>query len=253
MRKVCIFMMVFIIAGSANALNLDSNTNDLPILRIGVIETAPFVIQASKQQFYGFDIATMKYICKFLKKRCEYIPLKSNTVYSAIANNTVDLAIGGVVITPTRSNYVSFSMPYMTSEGQFVGLKELSTPNLSSVLLENKKVGVVKNSAFADQIQSMNTQHLKILAFDSDNHIISAIKSGMIDLGFINQHVAQYWKHNSNGLIQLIGEHFTVGYGLAIVTNQANLELIENINDALYNYQNSSEFKNNYNAYLDEF
>jgi arginine transport system substrate-binding protein len=246
-------MAIFLLINNLHAEVRTPQPNELPVLRVGVIAfSAPFVMQANNNQFYGFDIATIKFVCTFLQKRCEYVPLNNHNVDSALANNTIDVAIGAIVITPNRANYVAFSMPYLASEGQFIGLKKLTTQDFNWAMLQNKKIGIVKNSAYLSQIESMNIS-TKILTFDSDNNIISAVEAGVIDVGFINSSMAQYWKHNSNGSIQLIGERFAVGFGLAIAANQTNLALIEEINSALYNYQNSAEYKNNYNLYLKGF
>lgn len=256
MKKCHIYLCISLLLSTSNLYAEDSPLipNDDSVLRIGIIAySAPYVMQANDTQFYGFDIATMKYICHYLEKRCQYIPLERNDIYTAIANKSIDLAISAIVITPNRAQYVAYSMPYMTSEGQFIGATALSTTPFNSKLLENKKIGVIKNSAYYKQVLSMSIPNTTIQTFDSDSSVIAAIQSGAIDIGFINNNTAIYWQHNSGGTLHVIGDHVPVGFGLGIITNQTSTTLMQDINLALYNYQNSPEFKNNYNLYLNEF
>ena len=43
------------------------------------------------------------------------------------------------------------------------------------------------------------------------------------------------------------------GYGYGIVINPANADLLTQLNQALVQFQNSDEYKQNYNKYLFEF
>lgn len=229
------------------------NDSEPQLLRIGIVSFyAPYVMQASKDQFYGFDISTMNYICAYLKKTCQFIPLSHRDLIIAVANNEVDAGIGALVIRPLSINGVRFTMPYMTSEGQFITLASRNNPLFDMDMFVNKKIGVVKDSAYENQIKLMNL-NAKIKAYNTDMNIISAIRSGELDYGFVNSHTALYWEHNSNEAIQKIGNTLPIGFGIGILVNTNNINLIQDINVALYYYQNGPFFKKNYDLYLNQF
>lgn len=223
-------------------------------LRIAVASSAPpFVIRSNYNQFYGFDIAMMDYICSSLARPCQYIPMNINEILAAITNQNVDLAVSSIVITPNRAKIVLFSRPYMLSEGQFIGSITRNQDTFNMKDLDNQKIGVVQGSAYATQVYSMNIKQPQVIHYQSADQLIAALESGNIDAGFLDKYTAHYWQNNSSQRLQTLGKTFSVGYGLGIVTNRANVELIHAVNQALLLYESSSDFKNNFNLYLGGF
>ncbi len=223
-------------------------------LRIAITSfTAPFVMQSSYDQFYGFDIAMMEYVCTAIQRRCQYVPMSMDEILPAINNRSVDLGVSSIVITPDRSRLVQFSLPYMISQGQFIGTAALAKQTVNSQVLNNKKIGVVRGSVYDDQIKLMGIKHLRVIPYQSGDQMIAALKSGYIDLGFLDSHTAQYWQDNSSGSLHTLGKAFPVGFGLGIVANRADIALIQAVDIALMRYQNSPNFKTNYNLYLNSF
>jgi len=218
-------------------------------LRVGIVpSTEPFIMQASSNEYYGFDISTVNYICSYLKKTCKLIPINRTNLDNSINRDQVDLIIGDIVINAQMQQRFEFTMPYMTSQAQFVGPQKIANQPFNQDLLKNMKIGVIANSAYAIAIQNMNFP-CQIKLFESDSEIISAIGSKQIDIGFINSYIAQYWQNNSNGVIYAIGNPVSIGFGLGLIINPQTT-IVQDINLAIYNYQNSADFKQNYNMYL---
>ena len=229
------------------------NNGQQPPIRIAVFYIAPYVMPASGGQYYGFDISMMNYVCKFLQRQCQYIPMNLTDIYPAILNQSVDLAVGAIVMTPELAQTVEFSIPYMLSDAQFIGPTATSNQPFALSVLNNKKIGVLKNSAYSTEIYSLQIQNPKIVVFNSTDNIISAIKSGDIDVGFMDSHTAYYWQSNSGGSLQTLGNNLPIGFGLAVVANQNNESLILGMNVALRSFQESQDFKTNYRLYLENF
>lgn len=223
-------------------------------LRIAISSfTPPFVMQSSYNQFYGFDIAMIEYVCTALQRRCQYVPMHLDEILPAINNRSVDLAVSSIVIKPSRSRVVLFSIPYMISQGQFIGGTALTKQTVNSQVLTNKKIGVVRGSVYEDQIKLMEINQLRVVPYQSGDQMIAALKSGYIDLGFLDSHTAQYWQDNSSGSLHTLGKSFPVGFGLGIMASSADIGLIQAVDIALLRYQNSADFKTNYNLYLSGF
>lgn len=249
MKSILAILVIIFCPYVANAVPI--SPSDAGILRVGIIpSTEPFIMQASSKEYYGFDIATMDIICKKINKTCTYSPIKRSQVLSSFDNYEIDVAIGDFVISAKMQQYFDFSMPYMISQAQFISLKSNASEALDLDKVRKMRIGVIINSAYEVALIGMNIPSNQIKTFETDNDIIAAIETGQIDVGFMNNYIANYWEQNSGGVISSIGSPINVGFGLALVLSKDKLELLNAINVAIYKYQNSPDFKNNYNTYL---
>ena len=139
-----------------------------PPLRVAVSHfMPPFVIQGANQQFYGFDIAMMGFICARLERHCQFYPMSFDKLLDAVINKKADVAVSSITITADRAELVNFSTPYLPSRSRFVATTELASAKYTPTLLDNKKIGVQKGTIFANQIKSINIKNPTITYFDS--------------------------------------------------------------------------------------
>ncbi|OYV54145.1 MAG: hypothetical protein B7X00_01660, partial [Legionella sp. 21-45-4] len=174
---------------------------NIPPLRVAITSfAAPYIMQGNNQQFYGFDISMMSNVCKLLQRRCIYIPMTLKQIYPAIINNKADLAVSTIVISADKAKYVAISMPYMLSEGQYIGSINPKSSAFSESLLTNKRIGVVAGSTYETYIKKLeNTQNIHVITFDSHDQIIDGLRNHGIDFGLLDTHIVQYWQNNSSG------------------------------------------------------
>lgn len=226
---------------------------DNPELRVGITPfSPPFVIQSNLETFYGFDISTMDYVCKALERKCVYIPLDYDDLIEATHLGLVDVAIGSIIITVTRSQFVLLSIPYLPSNGQFIGKMDFEAKNpFNFQSLGGLSIGVLKGSKFEDNLVNIQAkQKPKIIEYDKDSNMIEALRMGRIDLAFVSEPKARYWNSHSGGLFKKVGKPFYVGYGFSIAVNPNDPMLLRDVNAALLRYQESSDFKQNYDMYF---
>jgi len=223
-------------------------------LRIAISSFAsPYIMQGSNQQFYGFDISMITFVCKSLQRPCIYQPMTLKQIYPAIINKQADLGVSTIVITVDKMHDVEISMPYMLSTGQFISQNALAQQPFSYQLLDNKRIGVVDTNSFKRYLRTLTIQNPEVIAFDTHDEVINALRTGRIDVGFLDSHIVQYWQHNSSGQLHALGQPFSVGNGLGIIAELGNKQLIEEINYALTQYQLSGQFKQDYQLYLESF
>ncbi len=221
------------------------------ILRVGIMPfTEPFTVQASENEYYGFDISTMNAVCKNMHRTCKYIPFKRSELLIDFSNDKLDVAIGDFVINARMQQYINFSIPYMISQAQFIGLKSMPNKNLSADEIKTLRVGVMTKSAYALALADMGVPADQIKTFETESEIISAIKSNFVDIGFMNSYIANYWQRNAGGMLHDIGQPIMIGFGLGLIVNPSRLDILTQLNLAIYNYQNSPDFKSNYDTYL---
>ncbi|KTD24234.1 MULTISPECIES: transporter substrate-binding domain-containing protein [Legionella] len=242
LRFAAIFILLSIVPLCAQARTL----------KVGVsFYDPPFVTLGANNQFYGFDISLMQHICKTIKHQCQFIPMPFNTLLEAIKTNQVDLAVSSIIITPERAAKSQFSSPYLVSKTRFIALKLQQEGPFTIQSLMNKKVGV-SDEVFAEQLKSMGVNS-QIVVFKDDSSLIQGLNQRKIDFGLIDNPTAIYWQEHSSGMLGIKGKPMLYGLGLGIAISQANLDLLDEINMALLEYQSSDDFINDYHKYLSHF
>lgn len=213
----------------------------------------PFVMQGANNQFYGYDISMMEYICKTLHRTCEFIPIRFNKILEAVNTKKVDVAASSIIITAERARIVNFSLPYLLSKAQFIGPKALTNQPFGLNLLNGRRIGITEGSIFPDVIKKMGIKNPNIIAYTNLNYLIDDLYNGKIDLGLLDEPSALYWQGQSAGKLAALGQSINYGNGIGIAVNRDNLTLLRAINNTLLKYQESDDFKNNYHTYLTHF
>ena len=227
----------------------------LPTLHIATSGfNPPFVIQDTKNEIYGFDIEMMNSLCKNLERTCRYHLMSFEQMLAKVAAEQIDIALGSITITAEREKIINFSLPYLPSYSRFLTKtsKKFPTPfNLK--LLNGKKIGLGAGTVFIHQITALGISKATIKQYASVSDELEALSKNEVDMLLLDNATAIYWASNSSSIFQLIGPKYNYGDGLGIAVNPGNPALLTEINEALLQYQNSNEYKLNYNKYLLEF
>lgn len=213
----------------------------------------PFVMQGANNQFYGYDISMMEYICQTLLRRCQFIPIRFDKILDAVNTKTIDVATSSIGITAERAAIVNFSLPYLLSQARFIGPKKLANQPFGLALLNGKKIGITEGSIFPGIIKRMGTKNSRIISYTNLNHLIDDLYKGNIDFGLLDEPSALYWQAQSARKLAVLGKSFSYGVGLGIAVNRDNVTLLHAINNALFKYQESDDFKKNYHTYMTHF
>ncbi len=244
------YALVFFLITCINPLAFAQN---LP-LRVAIPSFAPpFVMQDSVNQYYGFDIATMEYICRTLNRSCEYLPMKSNELIPALQAQQVDIAIGGIVMTAQNIRRIRFSTPYMISQAQFMTTAQVPfTSPFQIKQLSNKRIGVVNGSAFEEAVSKMRINNARLITFERDGDMLDALRANTIDVALLSRLQANYWQIHSSNILKNIGPSFPIGLGFSIAIAPNKMILTNILNAALIQYQESQDYKQNYHLYFSE-
>jgi polar amino acid transport system substrate-binding protein len=215
----------------------------------------PFAMHGKNNQNYGFDVDMMNSLCKIMKRSCEFHTMKFAQLLPAVENRQVDVALSYITITPERSKRVNFSNPYLLSYSRFLTKSPASgvKPPFSLELLKNKNIGVVAGTIFADQIKKMGVRNPVIKEYNTTDLLLEGLGKNEVDFILVDNPAAIYWEANSSGKIYAIGPSFVYGYGVGIAVNLRDRNLLNAINEALAQYQNSSDFKKNYEKFIMQF
>lgn len=204
----------------------------------------PFVIS----QVEGFDIDLMHILCNRMKEVCEFYPMNIDKLYTALDEGKIDVAIGAISDSEARRvNYI-FSLPYLTSDGQFLVLKSKGYKSIND--LHGKKIGTVRASIYEDFLANHYASEFQMVLFNGPITTIAALNEGKIDGIFLERVSMNYWEQQSNGLLIELGKPITVDNGFAIMTVPKHANLIRAINVVLLKMETDGTYIKLYNRYF---
>lgn len=227
--------------------------DDLPVLHIGTESfNPPFVMQGSKKEIYGFDIDMINTLCKKMQRTCKFHVLKFSSLLDAVARKELDMAISSITITPERAKVVDFTQPYLLSNSRFL-TKPSNTQAFTLDYLNGKRIGIEEGTIFSEQINSIGIKNPIIKSYITVSDQLTGLNKNEVDIILLDNPTAIYWASNSSSTFKLAGPPYLYGYGLGIAVNPGEKNLLAALNKALLEYQNSNDYKQNFDRYLLEF
>jgi ABC-type amino acid transport substrate-binding protein len=86
------------------------------VIRVGYhADHLPYSFFNQQQELVGFDVELLNRLAERLDTRLEFVPYEYNSVVAQLNAGEIDLAIGGLIITPERLIQVGFTQPYETA------------------------------------------------------------------------------------------------------------------------------------------
>lgn len=228
-------------------------TTPAPLIIATPIFIPPFVMQGAYNQVYGFDISMMQHICKLINRICQYVPMPFKEVLTTVAAKKADIGVGAIMITPDRSQIVNFSLPYLLSYSRFIAPISMAKNPLTVDSLNSSVIGFQTGTIFPQILKAMGVSNAQLVNYDSLESLIDALQKGKIDIGIMDQLSAIYWQTQSSGKLQALISLKTQSFGLGIAVNSQEPALLDEINQALLQYQNSLDFKRDYQKYIAYF
>jgi len=161
-------------------------------------ETPFFYVNPETNAISGIDaditteIARRLEINKFEIKESSF----ANLLEQFKTDDSIDIAVGGIFITPESEKLVAFTKP-LYKESEAVIVPRYSTINYMSDL-KNAVVGVEKGTIFEDLAKKWKENNLikEIIILESTTELFNALSNGKIDAGLadsiiINSHLSK--------------------------------------------------------------
>jgi len=249
MKILCFILCSFLCLNSL-VFAADDDVEKQPLF-VGITTfTPPFVLQGANNKAYGFDVDMMNSLCERMNRVCVFRVMRFDELIPAVRNNTLDAAVSAITITADRTKTVNFSLPYLLSYSRFLAKKSEQTTPFKLSQLNDKTIGIVSGTIFADQIKHMEIKNPSIVEYSKTEDLLEALSAGKIDYVLLDSPTTLYWESTSNGALMQVGPPYLFGYGLGIA---ASAKELSEINKALLQFQNSPDFKTNYNKYIMQF
>lgn len=216
--------------------------------------TPPFSMRGGKDELFGFDISMMNSLCKIMNRTCQFQLMKWVDLLPAITNNQIDFAVSSITITPERTKEINFSLPYALSYSRFLTRSDIPVAEpFTYAALNGKVIAVQSGTIYENQATRLGITNPIIKTYENDPESLKALTNKEVDYILLDNPSALYWAANSAGMFQVLGKPFAYGFGLGIAVNKADIDLIPELNKALLQYQNSTEYKQNYQHFLESF
>ena len=214
------------------------------------ITFAPFEFQDTNGDFVGIDIDLLNAIAENQGFNVEIKPLGFNAAVQALESKQVDGVIAGMSITDERERKFDFSEPYFES-GVVMAVAEGNEDIASYEDLNGKKVAVKTGTEGASFAESIKDEYgFKIVTFDDSANMYDDVKTGNSQAVLDDYPVLAYGVAQGNGL-QIVTEKEVGGsYGFAVAKGE-NGELLEQFNDGLANLEESGEYQEILDKYLE--
>ncbi|AWK51554.1 amino acid ABC transporter substrate-binding protein [Clostridium beijerinckii] len=200
-------------------ITVDSPLNDITY----------FYLDTKTNKITGIDADIISEITKRLginKVKIKESPF-SDLLEKLNNDNSIDISVGGIYITPEREELVSFTQPlYKVSEA--IVVPTFSKINFKSDL-KNAIIGVEKGTVFVTVAEKWKENNLikDIVIYETSDDVLNAINSNKIDAGIVDSVIVKYsLLKEKNLLIRMIKDYTPEVYGtvgIAIRKNDTTL------------------------------
>lgn len=198
----------------------------------------------------GIDAEIADAIAAKLGLEAQVENMDFDAIIPAVTTGKVDIGLAGMTVSEERLNNVNFSDPYVDA-GQAVIVKEDS--GIASVAdLNGKIVGVQKGTTgdeyVSDEANGVGTASVE--RFSSGAEAVQSLLTDKIDAVVIDNEPAKKFVENATGLVKLDENLTSEQYAIAIPKD--NTELLNAVNTALAELQESGELQAILDKYLGE-
>ncbi len=194
-------------------------------LRIGTSPDFPPYIDRIAEGFEGLDYDLISNICTEENLDCVWVAMPFNDLIGAVSQGSIDLAVGGISVTPDRAARVDFSDAYIgaTRGGMF-----LSRPNPIRPVEEGRIA--VQTGTIYDAHAS--EQGWTVIRFSDAKEAIRAAANGEVDYVFSSESNLRLVL--DQGRTSLVAAGFTdvpsAGQAFALAKNRPDLKALINRN-----------------------
>lgn len=252
-RKVLLYMLltmaVFALGLSGCGQQKEEKAAQAGVLRVGSETTfAPFEFQDEQtKEYIGFDIDLMKAIGKQMNMPVEIISMGFDGLIPALNAGNIDAAISGMTITDERKEKIAFSDPYYKS-GLSIVVKSDNEAIQSFKDLKGKKIAVQIGTTGA--MEAKKIAGAEIREFNNAPEAFMELQAGGVEAVINDKPVSDYYlKQNAAKYAKSLDETLTSEeYGIAF--DKKNAELVEKVNQALYELKQSGEYDKIYGKWF---
>ena len=199
----------------------------------------PYEYYDADKQIVGIDVEVAGLIADKLGLELEVSDMEFDSIIAAVKQGKADIGMAGITITEERKKNVAFSDTY-TKATQMIIVQEGSAI-ASPDDLKDVKVGVQTGTTGDLYVSDLSEDGVEVMQFSKGIDAVIALTQGKVDAVVIDGEPAKVFVEGNEGLV-LLDEAFTEEeYAIAVAPE--NEELLEQINTALAELEESGELQ----------
>ena len=199
----------------------------------------PYEYYDADKQIVGIDVEVAGLIAEKLGLELEVSDMEFDSIIAAVKQGKADIGMAGITITEERKKNVAFSDTY-TKATQMIIVQEGSAI-ASPDDLKDVKVGVQTGTTGDLYVSDLSEDGVEVMQFSKGIDAVIALTQGKVDAVVIDGEPAKVFVEGNEGLV-LLDEAFTEEeYAIAVAPE--NEELLEQINTALAELEESGELQ----------
>lgn len=223
-----------------NSMNKDSLQE---IKEKGVITVAsplydiPFYsVNPETNEISGIDADIINEIAKRLgiNKVESKETLFSNLLEKLMTDDSINMAAGGIYITPEREKLITFTQP-LYKESETVVVQQFSNINFVRDL-KDAVVGVEKGTIFEKLAQKWKQNNLikELVTFQDTSELLTSVNSGKIEAGLVDSTQVNYLLKQNKFYLRTLKDYTPEIYGnIGIAVKKNDISLLNALNEKI--------------------
>ena len=185
------------------------------------------------EKIVGIDAEIAAAIADYLNMELEIQDMEFDTIITAVKEGSADFGMAGMTITEDRLKEVNFSVSYATGVQAVIVKDGSAITTVDDILAEGAtyKAGVQQGTT-GDTYATWDLGDERVVRYSNGNNAVMALKGGSVDCVIIDNEPAKALVAANPGLKILETEYSNEAY--AICVNKENSELLNKINEAIY-------------------
>lgn len=216
----------------------------------------PFTRQGPDGNLQGFDVDIARALCQSMKATCQIVPQDWDGLIPGLNANKYDAILSSMSITEDRKKAVDFTNKYyhvparmIAKIGTRIGAKDFS----------GKRIGVLRASTqekYARDVWGRN--EAQIVVYGKAPEAFLDLKSGRVDGVFVTSEVGEqdFINTKQGAGFAFVGAPITdrryFGEGAGIAVKKGNLELVQRLNQAIFQIRKDGTYNKIRQKYFTE-
>ena len=214
-----VFTLLSICVSVCSAADHWTNIQNAGVLRFGTSSDYIPFIYTEGTELDGLDVALVKEMAGRLGLTVEVVDIAFDGLIDAAVIGQIDLIGGAFAITEERSQQVDFTNAYYQTGG-IILCREGNL--VSEDTIRTARVGVQKGTSFEQWVASNllmegKVSPINVYTFSKVKDVVSALKSGKVDLILIDEDVYRSQYKNDSALVEVKNQVVTEKFAYAAV------------------------------------
>lgn len=222
---------------AASSSQVTAPQDNAPVVRVALEPVyPPFVQKLPSGGFEGFDVGLMNEIAKRQGFTVNYIPSVWTGIFDRLANDEIDVIMGGVAITENRKEKVDFSNSYLSNNLVFVVKNDSPITNIEQlkgkrVAYQNDTVSAnewkkIQNGTLDESLGELSSwKTLQRVMVDDERQADAVISDAITTKYYVEQYPDQH--------LRIMPASNLPAEEIAFAVKKGNTELIEKLNKGL--------------------